>query len=241
VTWVTTLLASSNAHAYRPFDSTDAAVAKVGELEAEYGPFGYFQNGRRHFLVTPSLIINAGFAPGWEIVLQGRHFVLLDRGSNQVHAQLTETAALLKGVLRQGSLQGRTGLSIGTEFGCLLPNVNGDTGVGATGLLILSQRWDAATLHVNGAVSLTRSRTWAVFGGVILEGSQRWIVRPVAELFIDREVTDNAALSGLIGSIWRTSSALSLDIGARAAVVASRPIYELRGGLTWAFPLTREP
>jgi hypothetical protein len=238
-TLITALLATTRAHAYRPFDSTDAAVAKVGEVEAEYGPLGYFQADRRHFLVAPSLILNAGFSPHWELVLQGRQFVLLDRGSHEVHAQLTETAALLKDVLREGTLQGRTGLSVGTEFGCLIPNVNRDPGVGATGLLILSQRWDAATLHVNGALSLTRSRTWDFFGGVILEGSHRWVVRPVAELFIDREVTANTALSGLIGSIWRASNALSLDIGARAAAVASKPAYELRGGLTWAFPFAR--
>ncbi len=53
----------------------------------------------------------------------------------------------------------------------------------------MSERSEAATLHVDGAVSLTRAGNADVFGGVIVEGPYRWPVRPVAELLVDHELT----------------------------------------------------
>lgn len=188
-----TLTIPSRAQAYRPFDSTDASVAAAGELELELGPLGYVQTGPRHFLVAPALIVNFGFAARWELVLQGRDFILLDDLPGEARARLVDTGAFLKGVLREGSLQGASGPSVGTELGVLLPTVNGDPGVGATAIFLVSQRWDAATIHVNGAISLTRAENADFFGGMILEGPHRWAVRPVAEVFVDHELTVGTA------------------------------------------------
>ena len=235
------LATPTRAHAYRPFDSTDASVAAPGELELEFGPLGYVQAARRHFLVAPALIVNFGFARRWELVLQGRDFILLDDLPGEARARLVDTGAFLKGVLREGSLQGKTGPSVGTEFGVLLPTINGDSGVGGTAIVIVSQRWDAATVHVNGAVSLTRAGNADFFGGVIVEGPHRWTVRPVAEVFVDHELTVGTAYSALLGAIWRPRDGLSFDVGARAALVADVPVFEARAGLTWAFQLARCP
>ena len=38
------------AFAYRPFDSTDAAVAAKGEVELELGPLGFLKTGPDRFL-----------------------------------------------------------------------------------------------------------------------------------------------------------------------------------------------
>jgi hypothetical protein len=66
------------------------------------------------------------------------------------------TEALLKYVLREGALQNKSGPSIATEFGLLLPGINAEPGVGASWAAIVSQRWDWGTTHFNVATSITR-------------------------------------------------------------------------------------
>lgn len=53
------------AHAYRPFDGTDAAVAKPGEIEIEIelGPAEYLREGSERTLFAPSARFNYGIAP----------------------------------------------------------------------------------------------------------------------------------------------------------------------------------
>src|SRR3979490_1065639 len=65
------------AYAYRPFNSTDAAVAKAGELEFECGPLGYVIDADGRFLVVPSAILNFGLTDEWELVIEGRNFLLV--------------------------------------------------------------------------------------------------------------------------------------------------------------------
>src|SRR6476661_2628758 len=61
------------AEAYRPFDGTDADVAEPHEIELEIGPVGYHRHGDDQFLVAPAIVLNYGFAPRFEAVLEGRH------------------------------------------------------------------------------------------------------------------------------------------------------------------------
>lgn len=233
------LLSPRAALAYRPFDSTDASVAAPGEVELELGPVGYVGSASRHFLVFPGAILNLGVFRHWEVVLQGRHFILVDGPQDEPQFRLVDTGLFLKGVLREGSLQKGTGPSVATEFGPLLPTVNGDPGVGATAIAIVSQRWDAATLHVNGAVSYTRAHKADLFGGVILEGPHRWTVRPVVEVFVEREFDTTFIASGLVGAIWRVKDGLSFDAAVRVARVNDDGRFEARIGLTWATSLWR--
>src|SRR5215831_7543998 len=58
--------------AYRPFDSTDAAVADVGQLEVELGPVQFRRSDEERTLIAPAYILNYGFAKDWELVLEGR-------------------------------------------------------------------------------------------------------------------------------------------------------------------------
>jgi hypothetical protein len=60
-----------DAQAYRPFDSSDAAVAETGEMEIEHGPVEFLCDGSERTLFAPNLRINYGFTPGWEAVLEG--------------------------------------------------------------------------------------------------------------------------------------------------------------------------
>ncbi len=130
----------SAAEGYRPFDGTDAAVAETGEIEVEFGPVEYLRAGAERALLAPDLRINYGFTPGWEASLEGKITHGLTAGISGL--SVVENDALIKGVLREGSLQEKPGPSIATEFGVLLPGINDEHGTGAALNGIASQRWD---------------------------------------------------------------------------------------------------
>ncbi|MBI5477849.1 MAG: hypothetical protein HY906_03270 [Deltaproteobacteria bacterium] len=227
--------------AYRPFESTDAAVAAKGELELELGPVGFVALPGQRFLVAPGAIINLGLLHNWELVLQGRHLILLDDRAGEPRLRLVDTGVFIKGVLREGSLQEGRGPSVAVEAGPLLPEVNRDRGVGVSGAAIVSQRFAPVTFHVNGAVALSRAHHLDLFGGHIVEGPHRWPVRPVAEVLVERELTVATTVSGLVGAIWRLRDNLSFDLAGRMARVGNDNVYEVRAGLTWAVTLWRTP
>ncbi len=224
-----------HARAYRPFDSTDAGVAAKGELELEIGPLGYLAQGPDKALVAPGVVVNWGFAERWEGVLEARTLVELGNEVDESRLRVEDTALSLKGVLREGSLQEKPGVSVATELGALLPTIGGESGGGAEAALIVSRRWRDLTVHVNGAAGWTRAHTPALFGGVILEGHDAWAVRPVAEVFFERERDLPTTVSGLVGTIWRVADGLSFDAAVRFARAGGVSTTELRLGLTWAF------
>jgi hypothetical protein len=70
---------------------------------------------------------------------------------------------------------------------------------------------------------------------VIFEGPYQWRLRPVGEIFIEREFGAARQVSGLIGFIWRVADSFALDAGVRAARKDRFDLVELRAGLTWSF------
>jgi hypothetical protein len=229
------LTASSGpAWAYRPFDGTDAAVAAPGELEIELQPAGRLHEGGNTSLVAPATVINYGLSEGWEAVVEGQGQTPL---SPSGPTSLTSAGAFLKHVLQPGSLQDKPGPSIATEFGMLLPDSTGSSGVGASLAGIVSQRWDWGTIHLNAATALTRDHHGDLFLGGIIEGPSKWAIRPVAEFFYENAFGKSETISGLIGLIWRVRDNLSFDVGLRHALTNGRPVNELRAGLTFGFPL----
>jgi hypothetical protein len=228
-------LFSQPAYAYRPFNSTDAAVAARGEMEIECGPLGYVVDAEGRFLVVPSFILNFGIAEGWEVVLEGRNFFRVQPMSAERRNTLRETALSLKGILRPGSLQDRSGPSVGLEVGILLPGIGTDPGVGANFAGIVSQRWSAVTVHVNGALLITHEHTLGAVAGAIVEGPSRWVVRPVAEAVVEQDA--GRTVSGVVGGIWQVRRGLSLDAGWRIARADGATLREFRAGFTWAVPL----
>src|SRR5262245_31282542 len=64
--WIT-LCEARNAFAYRPFVSTDAAVAAPGEVEIELGYAGFRQEGSRTAIVAPAVVGNFGVARNLEV------------------------------------------------------------------------------------------------------------------------------------------------------------------------------
>jgi hypothetical protein len=220
---------------YRPFEGTDAAIADPGELEIELGPAQPLRNGPQRSLTAPETVFNLGIADGWEVNLQGQAVTVLSPGPAQT--SLVGNGLFLTAVLRDGVLQGKAGPSMAIEFGPLLPGINGEPGSGVSGTGIASYRWGWLTAHFNAAAALTRSRHADGFLGAILEGPRDWPVRPVAEVFYEREWGVARTASGLVGAIWQVSDKLAFDIASRGARVNGHTVNELRAGVTFGLLL----
>ena len=110
--------------------------------------------------------------------------------------------------------------------------------MGVQGTVIVSHRWPALIVHLNGAAAWTRAHRLGLFGGVIFEAHDAWAVRPVAEVFVEGERDVPTVFSGLAGAIWRVLDAVSVDAGLRLARAGAVNTTELRAGLTWAFSVT---
>src|SRR6266700_3514030 len=224
------------ASAYRPFDGTDAAVADKGKVEIEMQPAGLFRDASGTVLIAPAARFNYGLTETWEAVLEGQIETPI---SPSGPSSVTAAGAFLKGVLREGSLQDKTGLSVATEFGFLLPDSRGDSRLGASLAGIVSQRWDWGSIHLNGAAALSREHHADLFVGTIIEGPSKWTVRPVAEVFYEREFGNSETISGLVGLIWQVREDLAFDVGLRHAVTNGRALNEVRAGLSFSFPISR--
>ncbi len=200
-------------------------------------PAGAHREQGTNTLISPWTVLNFGLSEGWEAVFEGRgETPLVPSGPTE----LTKAGAFLKYVAVPGSLQDKTGPSVATEFGVLLPDSTGDSGVGASWAGIVSQRWDWGTVHFNAETALTRDHHADVFVGTILEGPSKWKVRPVAEVFYEKVLNQEETVSGLIGLIWQVSDKLSFDAAFRHALTNGHSLNEVRGGLTFAVPFRFE-
>ncbi len=219
------------AFAYRPFDQTDADTAEEHTIELELGPFRLDRgHGRTEY--EPGFVFNYGFAAGWELVVDVDDFSPLVRRADSY----VQTDVLAKHVLRAGSLQEKSGPSVAIELGPLLPTVPQlSDEAGWSTAVIVSQRWEPLTVHVNAQLELTRDRDVELVGGAIVEGPDRWRVRPVAEGYIERENGVNLE-SGLVGAIWRDRKTLSFDAAVRVFRESGATTGEVRVGLTLVLP-----
>lgn len=235
-TAVVGVLGPRMAYAYRPFDGTDAAVAETGEVELEIGVIGYQREGREKSWLTPALVANWGLPKDREIVLEGRLRRLSDNDAQASNTRLVDVALSLKQVHRRGSLQDETGPSVASECGVLLPTTQDEPHMGAICDLIVSQRWSAATVHLNTALALNRDRHASRFLGAIVEGPQDWRLRPVMEVFTEKTSGAAQMTSVLVGVIWPVRKNLAVDFGVRSAHADRQYTNELRAGFTWSLP-----
>jgi hypothetical protein len=221
------------AAAYRPFDGTDAAVADLGELEIEFQPAGFVHTTSTTALPGPNAVLNYGFAERWELVLQAAAQAFPE-GAGPTNVP---NGAFLKYVLQPGVLQEKSGPSVATEFGALFPDIGGPGAAGFSWTGIVSQRWQWGTVHFNVAANRTPDQHGDVFVDAIIEGPNKWAVRPVMEIYADRIFDVSQTYSALVGAIWQVNDKLAVDVGLRYAMVNGRPVNELRAGVTFGFPL----
>ena len=89
------LLGADPVSAYRPFVSTDAAVADPREVEIELGTLTLDRTGRENTFTTPSVVVNYGVRERWELVGEFR----VQEGSG---TEIIDPGVFLKGVLKEG-------------------------------------------------------------------------------------------------------------------------------------------
>ena len=228
------LLSPLDAWGYRPFVSTDAAVADPGEMEIELGYFNLERTKGNNTFGIPSLVLNYGVLKNWEIVGE---FKLEESGHD---VNILDPGLLLKGVLREGALQGKDRLGIAIEAGPLLPStVRGERRVGFEGIGILTGRLSRFTYHLNvgGGVQRTDAKPFAIWGAI----GELPVVpdfRFVAEVNGESVRGERANNSALIGFIWKPTSAnVYLDAGVRRGITNAAPEWQFTLGLTFGFPL----
>jgi hypothetical protein len=229
------LICPARALAYRPFDQTDADVARPREFEIELGTAAFHQE-QGHDALQPGLILNYGVAKRIEAVIESDAGVAMGTLSPGITRWSLEPSVLLKGVLREGCLQEKTGPSVAVEAGLLLPGVPGLVGTGGSLAVIGSQRWQPGTLHLNLMAERQRDGSYDLLAGAIAEGPDHWRVRPVGEVIFSRTATSMGASSLLAGAIWRLREELALDGAFRVDPTTVRPGLEVRFGLTWTIP-----
>lgn len=226
------LLIPASAGAYRPFVSTDAAVADPKEVEIELGYFNLEHTRRQNTFTIPTLVLNYGLARNWEVVGELGLEVSPDW-------EVTDPGLFLKGVLKEGILQEKSGVSIAMEAGPLLPStLPHQRGAGFEAIGIVSGRISPVTIHVNGGGGVDRrdARPFAIWG-VIGELAVAPTLRLVGEVNGEStrgELPDNSAL---LGFIWQAASGVFLDAGIRHGISRAAPDWQFTLGLTFGFSL----
>jgi len=222
----------ASAWAYRPFVSTDAAVADPREVEIELGYFNLERTRGKNTIATPGMVVNYGVATRLELVGEFRLEV-------SPEVEIIDPALSLKGVVKEGVLQDKPGLSVAVEAGMLFPaTLPRERGVGLEADGIVSGKLALVTLHVNGGGGLDRDGhlfgTWGVIGELPLHSK----LRLVGEVNGETTQGERPNNSALLGVIWQpTSKNLFLDAGVRRGISDAAPDWQFTIGLTFGFSL----
>ena len=228
---LSTALISGSAQAYRPFEQTDAEVAKRHIIEVELGPAEFIGVGSDYALRAPNLTINYGFARGRELGLEGANHVALNRTPGEPRAQFEDVVIALKQVLRRGSLQDESGPSIAMENEILFP-ARGEKHLGAAAGLIVSAESRRGAAHFNIAGERLPEGRNAVSAGLIFEASDKFGIAPAIELKVDAVDGGLPAYSAILGLIYVPGQKTEYDLALRFARSGDEKIFEIRAGLT---------
>ena len=229
------ILSASNVWGYRPFVSTDAAVADPKEIEIELGYFNLERMEGKNTFITPEVVLNYGILTNLEGVGE---FEVSKPPDEDI--QVVDTALSLKYVLKEGILQEKKGISFAVEMSLLLPStVQGERGFGFEGVGILSGRISHFTFHFNfgGGVDRENRNPFAVWG-VIVELPITPKFRLAGEVNGEKIKGKPADNSGLFGFIWKSPwSNIFIDAGVRRGISNGAPDWQFTTGLTFGFSL----
>src|SRR5262245_44202055 len=231
------LCAPTPSCAYRPFVSTDAAVADPKEVEIELGYFTLEREKEQNSFIIPRTVINYGLVKNWEAVAE---FAI--RRTADAEVNLIDAGLFLKGVLKEGVLQEKEGVGFAVEVGPLLPSTaQGERKFGFEGIGILSARVSSVTVHLNGGLGIERS-TGDLVGiwGLIGELPVTTGLRLVGEVNGEKPRREEHRDSALLGLIWQPWSSRSLwfDVGLRRGFSGAVPDWQLTFGLTFGFSMS---
>jgi len=231
------LLMPPSCWAYRPFVSTDAAVADPQEVEIELGYFTLERDRGENSFIIPHVVLNYGLVKNWEGVGE---FAVLRSPDGDVN--LIDPALSVKAVLKEGVLQDAKGISIAIEVGLLLPSTEqGERHFGFEGTGIASAKLGPVMLHVNGGLGVQRSNgdvvgIWGVIGELPLSNG----LRLVGEVNGEKPRHEDQRDSGLLGVIWQPwpSKNVSFDAGVRRGFTSAAPDWQVTMGVTFGFSVS---
>src|SRR5215813_1489834 len=231
---ISVLAWSSSASAYRPFVSTDAAVADPKEIELELGYFTLDRTRDENTFIIPRMVLNYGLFKNWEAVAE----FAVQRAPDAT-LDVIDSALSLKGVLKEGVLQDKDGFGFAVEASALLPSTEKEQGhFGFEGIAILSDKLGPFTFHLNGGLGIERSTgdlvgIWGVIGELpVVKG-----VRLVGEVNGEKPRREDQRDSALLGLIWQPWSEknLWLDAGIRRGITSAVPDWQFTLGITFGF------
>ncbi len=235
--------APSRALAYRPFVSTDAAVADRGEVEIEFGYAGFRRSDGRTTIVAPTVIANIGLGRGLEAVAEFKLVNNLSRGEGRDHTRFEDSALSLKWITREGVFQGQgSAPSLAVELSALLPTIRGEDRPGGELVGIASGRALGWTYHLNGGGLIEPGGDEpGILWGVIVERPLLERVRAVAEVNGETVRGSKADDSALVGAVWDVAAPsplheLSFDVGIRHGISRTADEWGGTAGFTVAFP-----
>jgi hypothetical protein len=221
--------------AYRPFVSTDAAVADVKEMEIELGYFNWEREKGKNTFIAPKAVLNYGVMRNLELVGE---FAVEEPARGSV--QLVDPALSLKAILKEGVLQEKSGVSLAVEAGPLLPTTRkGENRFGFEGSGIVSGRVSTLTYHLNfgGGVDRARTDPFLVWG-VIAELPMVSNLRLVGEINGENVRGHSPNNSALIGFIWHAPwPNVAIDAGIRRGIGTAAVDWAFTTGLTFNFSL----
>ena len=227
-----TALIAGVAHAYRPFDLTDADVATRHNFEIALGPAEYARVDAEHSLRAPNLSINYGLATGRELVLEGANHVALESTPGEPRMKLEGLAFAFKQVMRRGGLQDEPGPSIAMEDAILFPE-RGEKHLGAAVNLIASSASKLGTAHFNVEGERLAEGRNAGLAGVIFEASDHFGIAPAIELKVEAVDGGLPEHSAILGLIYVPGRETEYDVAVRLAQSGDERIFEVRAGMTW--------
>jgi hypothetical protein len=229
------MFSPARASAYRPFVSTDAAVADLRKVEIELGYFNFERDKGNTTFIVPKAVLNYGLIHNLELV--GEFAV---EEPPHASARLVDAALSLKAVLKEGVLQEKDGLSFAVEAGALLPSTNKEEKrFGFEGIGIVSGNLSPLTYHLNlgGGVDRERSNPFLAWG-IIAELPVTPKFRLVAEISGESIKCKPADNSGLVGFIWEMPRQnLFIDAGVRRGISNAAADWMFTTGVTFSFSL----
>jgi hypothetical protein len=244
---VTIALTPRFAHAYRPFVSTDAAVADPGDVEIEFGAIGFRSDHGRTSIIAPTVTANLGVGRDLEVVGEFKLVSDVEHRNRTETTRFEDSAVSLKWVAHDGVLQAKEREpSLALELSLLLPTIRGEDRPGgeligiASGILPGVCRY-----HLNaGALVEPGGDEPGVIWGVILERAVTESLRAVLEVNGEAVRGSPGDNSALVGAIWtvpapKPLNGLALDVGLRHGLGRGDE-WGGTAGFTFAFPLWRE-
>jgi len=231
------LFSLSVAWGYRPFVSTDAAVADVKEMEIEIGYFNLERDRGKNTFIIPKAVLNYGLIRNLELVGE---FAIEEPPHGSV--RLADPALSLKAILKEGVLQEKSGVSFAVEAGPLLPSTNkAENKFGFEGIGIVSGKLASLTYHVNfgGGVDRAETNPFVVWG-VIAEFPIAPKLRLVGEVNGESVRSKSADNSALVGFIWEAPlPGVFIDAGVRRGISHAAADWMFTTGLTFSFSLAK--